>query len=194
MSEPRGLKKSERTRLAILNAARQCFAEKGYDQVGLRELAAHANVTAALVNRYFGCKQNLLREALQDKKDYSELYRGPVHVMGLRLARFFIRGEVTKADGEVLSVDLQRLHIFIRSLTSEEARPIIRQNLAEKITGPLIQYLPGDRIDEKASLIISHVFGFLIIHYLVGAACAVKADRNALENLLGSSLQAIIDH
>lgn len=194
MPDSPNLKKSERTRLAILNSARQCFAEKGYDQVGVRELASHANVTAALVNRYFGCKQNLFREVLEDKNDYSELYQGPVSEMGLRLARFLIRGEIKMADEEVLSIDHQRLHIFIRSLGSEEARPIIRQDLADKITGPLTRSLPGEYVDEKASLIISHVFGFLIIHYLMGAACAVKAERTALERILGSSLQAIIDN
>lgn len=187
------LKKSERTRLAILEAARHCFADKGYEQVGVRELASHANVTAALINRYFGCKQNLFREVLEDENDYSELYRGPQSELGDRMARFLIRGEARKADGEVMSINYERLHIFIRSLASDEARPILREDLADKITGPLMNFLPGDRADEKASLIISHVFGFLIVHSVVGAACAVKAKRDVLEKLLGKSLQAIID-
>ena len=55
-SEPVKMKKSERTRLSILESARQAFITLGYDQAGVREIAAKADVNAALVNRYFGSK------------------------------------------------------------------------------------------------------------------------------------------
>ena len=42
------------TRAAILQAARRRFAREGYDQTGLREVAADAGVDAALISRYFG--------------------------------------------------------------------------------------------------------------------------------------------
>ncbi|MCA9878016.1 MAG: helix-turn-helix transcriptional regulator, partial [Thermomicrobiales bacterium] len=42
------------TRQAILEAARVCFTQGGYDQVGVRELASRAGVDPALINRYFG--------------------------------------------------------------------------------------------------------------------------------------------
>src|SRR5688572_27436605 len=54
----------EATRRAILEAAREQFSVRGYDQVGLRDIAAAAGATAALVNRYFGTKEQLFRAVL----------------------------------------------------------------------------------------------------------------------------------
>src|SRR5215813_10695711 len=52
------------TRAAILASAREAFARAGYDGVGVREIAAGAGVTAMLVNRYFGSKEQLFAEVL----------------------------------------------------------------------------------------------------------------------------------
>src|ERR1700742_4117196 len=52
------------TREAILISARRAFSEHGYDGAGVREIAAGAGVTAMLVNRYFGSKENLYAEAV----------------------------------------------------------------------------------------------------------------------------------
>src|SRR3977135_3143551 len=52
------------TREAILASARQAFAQAGYDGAGVREIAAGAGVTAMLVNRYFGSKEQLFAEVI----------------------------------------------------------------------------------------------------------------------------------
>jgi AcrR family transcriptional regulator len=52
------------TRDAILASARKAFAQSGYDGAGVREIAAGAGVTAMLVNRYFGSKEQLFAEVL----------------------------------------------------------------------------------------------------------------------------------
>ena len=54
------------TRAAILGSARQAFARAGYDGVGVREIAEGAGVTAMLVNRYFGSKEQLFAEVIAD--------------------------------------------------------------------------------------------------------------------------------
>src|ERR1700754_3812304 len=51
------------TRDAILRSAIDAFARHGYDGAGVREIAASAGVTAMLVNRYFGSKEQLFAEA-----------------------------------------------------------------------------------------------------------------------------------
>src|SRR5580692_6330689 len=54
------------TRAAILASARKAFAKSGYDGAGVREIAAGAGVTAMLVNRYFGSKEQLFAEVARD--------------------------------------------------------------------------------------------------------------------------------
>ena len=53
------------TREAILEAATRRFATHSYEHAGVREIAADAGVTAALVNRYFGSKEKLFDEVIQ---------------------------------------------------------------------------------------------------------------------------------
>src|ERR1700733_8064560 len=52
------------TREAILTSARRAFARSGYDGAGVREIASGAGVTAMLVNRYFGSKEQLFAEVV----------------------------------------------------------------------------------------------------------------------------------
>src|SRR5690349_1062529 len=52
------------TRAAILLSAVTAFTRHGYDGVGVREIAEAAGVTAMLVNRYFGSKENLFAEVV----------------------------------------------------------------------------------------------------------------------------------
>ena len=49
------------TREAILEAAEAEFAACGYDAASTRRICARAGVNVALVNRYFGSKENLYR-------------------------------------------------------------------------------------------------------------------------------------
>ena len=54
------------TRARILAAARVRFSRDAYENVGTRDIAADAGVDAALVNRYFGSKEKLFDEAIED--------------------------------------------------------------------------------------------------------------------------------
>src|SRR5258708_16553132 len=50
------------TRKAILASARRAFARAGFDDVGVREIAMGAGVTAMRINRHFGSKERLFAE------------------------------------------------------------------------------------------------------------------------------------
>src|ERR1700710_3121621 len=50
---------------ATLPPPRRHFAREGYDNVGLREIAGDAGVDPALVSRYVGGKEQLLKEAVR---------------------------------------------------------------------------------------------------------------------------------
>lgn len=194
MTEPKTVKKSELTRDAILESARHAFLAQGYDQVGVREIGAEAGVNCALVNRYFGSKLGLFREVLTDETDYSGLYAVPRSELGERLARFVISGGVLTESGEPLSVNPERMLLFIRSVGCPEALPALREALNKKMIGPLAEVLEGPHAQEKAALIASHLFGFILIHRMVGAACVLQADCRVMTEQLALSLQSIIDY
>ena len=58
------LSKSQRTKAAILGAAREQFAQQGYDRASIRSIAAQACVDPALVMRYFTSKEALFAAAV----------------------------------------------------------------------------------------------------------------------------------
>src|SRR3569623_1871237 len=74
MIPPTRLRNAAATRQAILDSARRHFAREGYDNVGLREIAGDAGVDPALVCRYFGGKEHLLKEAARG--DTPPLFEG----------------------------------------------------------------------------------------------------------------------
>ena len=54
----------EQTTARILDAAEKLFAERGYTAVSVRDIAAEAGVSHALVHRYLGSKEQVYRAML----------------------------------------------------------------------------------------------------------------------------------
>lgn len=54
-----------RTREQTLDAARECFAERGYDATSVRRIAETAGVDQALVHHFYGTKEKLFLNALE---------------------------------------------------------------------------------------------------------------------------------
>ena len=54
----------EQTTAAILDAAEKLFAERGFTAVSVRDIAAEAGVSHALVHRYLGSKEQVYRAML----------------------------------------------------------------------------------------------------------------------------------
>src|SRR5947207_2753216 len=82
------------SRAAILDAARQRFADSGYAGASLRTIAADAGVDPAVVIHFFDSKEGLFREAVGWPFDPTLLaarFLEPApDSMGARLARLFL--------------------------------------------------------------------------------------------------------
>ncbi|HEY0689801.1 MAG TPA: helix-turn-helix domain-containing protein, partial [Kribbella sp.] len=79
------------TREAILFAAREAFAERGYDAASIRVIAAAAGVDPALVHHYFGTKDQLFLDAMRVPVDPTMVIpmvlAGGIDGVGERLVR-----------------------------------------------------------------------------------------------------------
>jgi TetR/AcrR family transcriptional regulator, repressor for neighboring sulfatase len=56
----------DEVRRALLDASGRLFAERGVDQVSLRDVASEAGVNVALIDRYIGNREELIRETFAD--------------------------------------------------------------------------------------------------------------------------------
>ncbi len=58
----------EQTTATILDAAEELFAQRGYTAVTVRDIAAAAGVSHALVHRYLGSKEQVYRATLSRRE------------------------------------------------------------------------------------------------------------------------------
>ena len=66
-----GVKKEE-----ILNAAEECFAEKGFSGTSMKEIADRAGVAKSLIYHHFDSKQHLWKESAERRVNGSGMYHG----------------------------------------------------------------------------------------------------------------------
>lgn len=58
--------RAEETRMRILTEARKAFSERGFDGSNMRDIAAAAGVSHAMIRYHFGTKDQLWRETVRD--------------------------------------------------------------------------------------------------------------------------------
>lgn len=175
------------TRAAILAAARQAFSSGGYDRVGVRDIAAKAGVTAALVNRYFGSKKLLFAEAVLEAKGVKELLTGERRNAGARLAAMMLDKEHHgKGGGDPLLA-------ILRSAPDPEAAGVVREWLQKVMVGPIAKWLGGPDAETRASVMVSTLLGFIILRQAIALPGLSAGRGNALREMMSAALQSQID-
>jgi AcrR family transcriptional regulator len=174
------------TRAAILAAARAHFAADSYERVGVREIAAAAGVDPALVIRYFGSKDGLLREALHQGGDLIPLLDADRATAGERLARLVLLKD-KGADGA------DWLLVLLRSAANEEAGSALRDAVEGQFIRPLAVWLGGEQAQLRASLIVAYVLGLMIGRTVLRTEGLATGSIEELVALIGPVLQAYID-
>lgn len=164
--EPRS---REGTRRRILDAARRLFAEHGYDEVTMRMLAAEANANVALINRYFGSKRELFAEVLAQQGRFpGVLDEGDD--LAVRLAEYVADRLGSEADSPVLAT-------LTRSGSSAEIRSITKDRVRTAILEPLVDRLPGEDAELRATIATAIVMGSGQFRQLFGPATTTPRDK-----------------
>src|SRR5215831_4691631 len=83
-------RRSDRTRAAILAAARERFAAEGYARATIRSIATQAGIDPAMVMRYYGTKDRLFAAAADFALDLPDLREVPPAEWGAVLAQHVV--------------------------------------------------------------------------------------------------------
>jgi AcrR family transcriptional regulator len=172
------------TRQAILEAAKTCFMNGGYEQVGVRDIAARAGVDPALVNRYFGSKEGLFSQAVASKFDLNHLLDGDRATLGERLAQYVLQKKSNGATYDPLVA-------LLRSSSSDVCSGMLRNAILEGFVRPLAARLEGPDAMPRAELVGSTLLGLLVHRTVMGGAAA--SDNERMLALVAPALQAYID-
>ncbi|HEY5412999.1 MAG TPA: TetR family transcriptional regulator [Caulobacteraceae bacterium] len=176
------------TRHAILCAARRRFARDGYDQVGCRDIGAEAGVDAALVNRYFGGKEELFAEVLDAVSQGSvDLLSGDRSQFGRRAAEALFLPERGGDAG------LEFVNLAVRSAGSPAAREIVRHHMEQQFLGPFAEWVGGEEAGLRARLAASVLVGVVAMQAMLFAPEGGDTQAQAASERLARLLQSLAD-
>ena len=185
-SLPAKTTKSERTRAAILKAAQELFGEFGYDRTTVRDVAARAEIDAAMVMRYFGSKDELFARATVVDLKLPDLSKITPPQFGDALIRHFLDvWEGPSGNGS--------LTILLRaSASSEEIAAKTRAVFAGQVMPMLAQIADRAELATRAGLISSQLLGLALCRYILKVPRVVAMTPEQIVKGVGPSLQRYI--
>lgn len=177
------------TREAMLAAARRHFARDSYDNVGLREIARDVGVDPALVGRYFGGKEQLFAEAIRG---------GDEHILtgvtreGLAAHFTTMVLDDSRRGSEEADIDLERIMMLLRSVSSPKASQILRDTIDADIVGPVVELLDGPNPEMRATLCFAVLMGVGIMREAMASDALACEHDDALRTRLNALFTAAL--
>jgi AcrR family transcriptional regulator len=186
-NQPKRTRNAVATREAILQSAAAAFSRHGYDGIGVREIAQTAGVTAVLVNRYFGSKEELFAATVELAFENISFLQGEFTEFADRLTAAIM----TKKTGTPAR-PYDGFLLLLRSAPNPRAAEIMRDCIAHRIEGPMKSQLQGPRAGERAAMIIALMAGFLLMRRVIGNK-ALSDANGALSEEIKMMFQRLID-
>ena len=177
------LKKSERTRASILDAARTQFAERGYDGTTVRDIAAAAAVDPALIIRYFGSKEDLFVRAAEFELQLPDL----AATNGLNAGELVVRHFFELWE---LSPSATGMTILLRSAAANEAAAEkMRQMFTQQVLPAVERIGPRSTAPRRAGLIGTQLVGLAFCRYVLRIPGIATATPEELVTALAPTIQ-----
>jgi len=170
---------SAETKSVILAAAKQRFAESGYERATIRAIAADANIDPSMVMRYFGNKDQLFASAADFDLQLPDFASTKRDEMGAQLVTYFMdRWERDEA-----------LVVLLRSSTTNaEAAQRMQEIFAGQLL-PAIAKVNADDAPRRAGLIATQVLGLALCRYVLRLPPVVAMSRDEGVEWLGPTIQ-----
>ncbi|WP_067466941.1 TetR/AcrR family transcriptional regulator [Actinomadura macra] len=173
------------TRETILAAARDLFAEKGYDGASLRAIARAAGVDPALVHHFFGNKEGVFIEAMRFPVDPSVLLprilASPRDRLGEAMVRIFLE---VWGDADRRAPLLAMLR---SAMTNERAAALTREFVTSALFGRVGQATGVPLINAQAAA--GQMIGLMILRYVLQVEPMASATEDEVIALVAPTLQ-----
>jgi AcrR family transcriptional regulator len=176
-----GRRRSDATRAAILDAARERFAADGYERATIRAIASDAGIDPSMVMRYYGNKEKLFAAAAAFDLRLPDLSGLPVDQLGpVLVAHFLQRWE----SDDTLQALLRA------AVTNEAAAERARQIFATQLA-PAVRAVAPDpaEADVRSGLVASQILGAALLRYVLRLPPVATMDRTELVRWLGPTVQ-----
>ena len=173
-------------RQAILDAARQQFAEKGFAAASVRAIARQADVDPALVHHYFGSKEQVFVAAMELPFDPAErlpqVLAGDPDQQGERLVRLFLGVWGDPAFRTPM------LGLVRSAFTSEQGATMLREFVGSALLGRIVA--AGDSPDPlRVQAAAAQLVGLVLLRHVVRLEPLASADDETLVALVAPTVQ-----
>ncbi|MEV4600782.1 TetR family transcriptional regulator [Amycolatopsis sp. NPDC049253] len=174
-------RRSDATRAAILDAARERFAADGYERATIRAIAADAAIDPSMVMRYYGSKEKLFAAAAHFDLRLPDFTQLPLEDAGTLLARHVL---ARWSDDETLFALLRA------GVTHETAAERMRSIFADQL-GPQVAKVCPDPAEApvRAGLISSQVLGLALCRFVLRLPPVAEMTEDEAVRWLGPTLQ-----
>jgi AcrR family transcriptional regulator len=177
-------KKGAATRAAILKSARQAFTQSGYD-VGVREIAKNAGVTAMMIKRYFGSKEQLFEEVVDTVFATSEILTQESMNDSPDLRTLCSNVAVALVEGTAPhATPSDEFLIMLRSANNKQANAVLCEKLEMYFSRPLMKLMPGASTAQRAAIFLSVIASVHIMRQIIGMTALTRAEPGELAKRL----------
>lgn len=174
------------TRDRILQAAIQRFSAGSYEDIGLRLIADDVRVDVSYVHRCFGSKKALFTEALAHTLRSLEFPDSGDTSFGAYLASLVAGARLpTREEGRPLD-------IIVASLSSREAKPVLREALVNSFLAPMTARFP-DVPRKDIVLAFSMLLGIGIFTRVLDLEAMPGLQESEKRALLAEDLRAMFE-
>jgi AcrR family transcriptional regulator len=176
-----------RTEASILEAARELFAQEGYERTTIRSVAARAGVDPALVMQHFGSKERLFADATRWHMEHQTILSATSDSFpSAALEDLFAHFE--QAEDREAAVALMR-----SCLTHPGALQVMRDQVMCDRKAAVAAGLEGADAELRAGLFAACLIGLGMSRYLIKLEPVASASHEDLFRLMTPVLQALVD-
>jgi AcrR family transcriptional regulator len=181
-----GGSRSDRTKAAILTAARARFAAHGYERTTIRGVAADARIDPSMVMRYYGSKAQLFDAALAIDLRVPDLSNVSADDLPRTLVRHFLmRWEGDPADDALL--------VLMRSaVTNEHAAARMHDVFATQVAPALAAAIGPEVAARSAGLVSAQLLGLALTRYLLRLPAVTALTPDQIETTLAPAIAATL--
>lgn len=172
-------------RSAILTAARRAFALRPYAAVTLRGIAADAGVSAALIVKHFGGKEQLFDAVADFSPDMDLLLSAPQERLGRHLVETALLTRRAGAPPPLMRV--------IFGIGAGDERVLLTERFRAQATARLAEALAGPDAGLRAELVVAQFLGLSAVLGIHRDGATASADVERVVELYAPAMQALID-
>ncbi|MCV7031691.1 TetR/AcrR family transcriptional regulator [Mycobacterium sherrisii] len=170
---------AERTKAAILAAARERFGSAGFQGTTIRGIAADAGVDPAMVMRYYGSKDKLFAAAAEFDLRFPDVAALDRTQLGRSLVRHFLQ----RWEDDALVILLRS------SATNTEAAQRMQDIFQAQIQPLAAALVPEAQAATRAGLVATQILGMALCRFVLRLPPVVQMSNDEVVEWLGPTIQ-----